>query len=59
MASSSGVRRLKGTLEEVLRVGVSNNGGVDAAGGGVCRELEETPLEGRNVLRASFFFFFM
>ena len=59
MASSSGVSRLKGTLEEVVRAGVGNNGGlVEGVGNSGCRELEEAPVtgEGRNVLRASFCF---
>ena len=43
-------------LEEVLRFGVDTNGGVEDAGDGVCRELEEAPTEGRKVLRASFCF---
>ena len=57
MASSSGVRCLKGTLEEVVRVGVGNSGGVeDDASNGACLELEEAPTEGRNDLRPSFCF---
>ena len=56
MASSSGVRRLNGTLEGVGWVGVGNNGDVEEAGNGACRELEEAPTEGRNDLRPSFCF---
>ena len=59
MASSSGVSRLKGTLEEVVRAGVGNSGGlVDDVGNSGCWELEEAPVtdEGLNVFRASFCF---
>lgn len=57
MASSSGVRRLKGKLEEVVLIGVGNSGGLeDDVGNSGCRELEEAPAEGRNVFRASFCF---
>ena len=57
IASSSGVRRLKGTLEEVVRVGVGNSGGLeDDVGNRGCREPEEAPAEVQNVFRASFCF---
>ena len=57
IASSSSVRRLKGTVEELVRAGVGNNGGVvkDVDVGG-CRELEDAPVVGQNVLRASICF---
>ena len=42
MASYSGVRRLKGKLEEVVLIGVGNSGGLeDDVGNSGCRELEE------------------
>ena len=50
---------LNGTLEDVVRAGVGNSGElVDGMGNSGCRELEEAPTtdEGRNVLRASFYF---
>ena len=57
IASSSGVRRLKGTLEEVVRVGVGNRGGLeDDVGNRSCREPEEALAEGRNDFRPSFCF---
>ena len=52
------MRRLKGTLEEVVRIGVGNRGGVedDDVGNRGCLEPEEAPTEGRNDFRASFCF---
>ena len=59
MANSSSVSLLNRMLEDVVRAGVGNSGGlVDGVGNSGGRELGVAPLtdEGQNVLRASFCF---
>jgi len=49
IASSSGVRRLKGTVDEFMCVGVGNKGVVvEGIGVGCWRKLGDAPVEGRN-----------